>query len=223
MYTTTPSSRLPATDPRHGLPEYLTTFAAMHDAMRRDALRLVPSTARSDAPGGPALGRWWARFERTIVQHHRREDDVILPAIVERAPHTAGLFDGLGDDHVHLDATMAAIGAAITADDRPALSAAATGFAALLDAHLTREESVVFPAIVEHVGGEAFGRIERQINADVSMRDLSFDVPWLFDDAPAELRARLVGGAPAALRLLLRLVWEPRYRRTSAVVRGGAR
>ena len=142
---------------------------------------------------------------------------------IERAPHTAGLFDGLGDDHVHLDATMAAIGAAITADDRPALSAAATGFAALLDAHLTREESVVFPAIVEHVGGEAFGRIERQINADVSMRDLSFDVPWLFDDAPAELRARLVGGAPAALRLLLRLVWEPRYRRTSAVVRGGAR
>src|SRR5688500_10646505 len=55
---------------RVDVPDFLLAFSAMHDAMRRDATRVVrfnddrpdPLPARTAKP----LAQWWQRFERTM-------------------------------------------------------------------------------------------------------------------------------------------------------------
>src|SRR5262245_55099966 len=64
-------------------------YASMHDAITRDLDRLVPRLDRLQ-PGDPAVGaalvRWFDLFEALIVHHHRGEDDLVFPVLVERDP-----------------------------------------------------------------------------------------------------------------------------------------
>ena len=83
----TDMTRTPTTHPTQRglhdtLPDFLTLFASMHDAMRRDMARLERAVAGVDGPpDARALHAWWQCFAGVIVQHHRREDDLVWPAL----------------------------------------------------------------------------------------------------------------------------------------------
>lgn len=211
-------------------PTYACMFAAMHDAMRRDVRRLV-AVLDTDGPADvPALARWFDRFEAVIEHHHHCEDDIVWPgleSIVARrdcgAEGTALLLarQDLLDDHRELDAAMSAVRTSLheasTASDR---LDAARRFETCLDDHLTREEAAVFPLLTAHVSEEEFAVLEHAVVDVTPMAAMTFTVPWIMDEAPADLCAKVRDGMPTPIRLANRWVLQPRYHRLVAAATG---
>ena len=202
--------------PRTDLPEFLTAFAAMHDAMCRDADRLVQAAPRATATDLRPLHPWWIKFEQTIVHHHEREDHVVFPRLADRAASFEAARQQLHEDHEELDRTMAALGGAIERADVDGFGTASVVFRDVLVDHLGREETVVFPALVEHLGAEEFTAIEHEMQEGTSMRHMAFELPWALEGTGERMDAMVAELLPAPVRFLNRVVFTPRYRRLSA-------
>jgi hemerythrin-like domain-containing protein len=216
------------TDDRIALPDFLLAFSAMHSGMRRDAARLVRlNDDRSDSlptKTSKQLSTWWQRFERTIVHHHEREDSVIWPELVNRRPGFAGARATLEMDHHGLDESMLAvrnvIAAAAMGTDDPAVRRIATReFATLLTDHLAREEAAAFPLIADAFTDDEFRVIEKQMSKQVTLGNIAFELPWVIDEADERVCALGKELLPAPVHLLNRLIFTPRYRRLTAVLR----
>jgi hemerythrin-like domain-containing protein len=215
---------------RPAFPPYACMIAAMHDAMRRDARRLVDAldAAPSATTSEPALARWFDRFEAVIEHHHHCEDEIVWPGlevIIGRrdcgAEGTAFLLarQDLLDDHRELDRAMGAVRTSLhegSSDRRDA----ARRFEACLDEHLTREEAALFPLLLAHVSEEEFAVLEEAVVEATSLGAMTFTVPWIMDDAPADLCAKVRDGMPTPIRLADRFVLQPRYRRLVAAATG---
>ena len=209
-------------------PTYAAAFAAMHDAMRRDARRLV--AAADDTPDLPALARWFDRFEAVIEHHHHCEDDIVWPGLAALVADRDCGIEGtsfllareeLLDDHDDLDAAMTAVRTSLhdaaSVIDR---HDAARRFEACLDAHLSREEAAVFPLLTAHVSEEEFEVLEHAVVEVTPLSAMTFTVPWILDEAPADLQATVRDGMPTPIRLLNRWLLQPRYRRLVAAATG---
>jgi hypothetical protein len=68
----------------------------------------------------------------------------------------------------------------------------------------------------------AGSHVERSLLKGTSIGHLAFEVPWVLDGLPAEEIAELKAEAPAALRVLHRFVFAPRYARVTAPLLAGA-
>ena len=219
------------TEDRLALPDFLVAFGAMHSGMRRDAARLVRlSNDRSDplpTTTSKLLSTWWQRFERTIVHHHEREDSVIWPELVIRRPEFAVARATLAIDHHALDESMVAVRNAIAAaasgtDDPDVRGLATREFATLLTDHLAREEAAAFPLIADAFTDEEFHLIEKQMSKKVTLGHIAFELPWVMDEADERVCALGKELLPAPVHLLDRLIFTPRYRRLTAVLRDQA-
>ena len=227
--TESPNRRMP-------FPAYAFGFAAMHDAMRRDARRLVAALDADSSPSDTvtsdvrALARWFDRFKAVIEHHHHCEDDIVWPSLESimsdrdcGAEGTALLLarQALLDDHQDLDAAMTAVRTSLheawTTIDR---LDAARRFAVLLDEHLAREEAALFPFLTAHVSEEEFEVIEQAVVEATSLGAMTFTVPWIVDEAPADLCAKVRDDLPTPIRLANRWVLQPRYRRLVAAATG---
>ncbi|UDY36733.1 hemerythrin domain-containing protein [Dermatobacter hominis] len=228
--TTTP---LPAQEDwsldRQALPDFLVLFAAMHDAMRRDAARLERAI-RDVAPEQPAvlaLRAWWQRYADVIVHHHHREDELVWPALEARAPEFAAAQAPLHVDHDALDLAMSAVDTALAAmaarpeadEVRRGATDAAAAFRSLLLDHLRREESLAFPLLARTYTAEEYEALEQQMRKGSSLRQIAFEVPWVLDEAGPRVLALADEAVPAIMRALLRLSWTRRYRRVAGPVR----
>ena len=57
---------------RTTLAPHLAAYAAIHDAMVRDARRLAAVVANAPVEVGPGLLTWWEKYEEEIEHHHTR-------------------------------------------------------------------------------------------------------------------------------------------------------
>jgi hypothetical protein len=220
---------------RPEFPSYARMFAAMHDAMRRDARRLVaavdaPVPPRSTSRDGAALAEWFDRFEAVIEHHHRCEDEIVWPGL--EAIIAAGSCgdigaafiearQGLFEDHQELDAAMTAVRLSLHAPSAAIeRSDAARWFEACLGAHLAAEEAAVFPLLLGHVSEDEFAVIEHAVVETSPFKSLMFTVPWVLDGAPADVIEIVADGLPIPIRLANRWVSQPRYRRLVAAATG---
>jgi hemerythrin-like domain-containing protein len=219
------------TDDRIALPDFLLAFSAMHSGMRRDAARLVRLNDDGSDPlpttTAKLLSTWWQRFERTIVHHHEREDSVIWPELVTRQPEFAEARASLEVDHHALDESLLAvrnvIAAAASGTDDPSVRRLATReFATLLTDHLAREEAAAFPLIAEAFTDDEFRVIEKQMSKQVTLGHIAFELPWVMDEADERVCALGKELLPAPVHMLNRLIFTPRYRRLTAVLRDQA-
>ena len=204
------------TEERQALPEFLTGFMAIHDAMRRDADRLVALSEQLRSPASAALGSalvaWWSRVEGAIVHHHEAEDGIVWPDLVVRRPEFADRRAELEVDHHALDEAMLAVRRALIAmagghDEVVSRHEALTGFARLLDDHLRREEAAAFPLLAVAVTPEEYAALERRLGDGSSLGRIAFELPWVLDerDPPAGRSGRLTppctGAAPQSPRV----------------------
>jgi iron-sulfur cluster repair protein YtfE (RIC family) len=203
--------------PRELEAEFLQAFAAIHDAMRRDSVRLPRVVARADSPAAwGALRRWFDRFEHAIVHHHQREDTIVWPELVAREAAFALELDQLEADHHALDDAMATVRTTLAAESVAGAIDAADVLADLLHDHLAREEAAAFPALARCFTAEEYGEVERRLQEGGSLRDLAFEAPWVLDGLPAERASALLATIPLPLRIAYRLAFLPAYRRTAA-------
>ena len=229
--TTTTSDTTIELQPRAELPAKLLTYAGLHDAILRDLdrlERLAAGGARTPSTiDGSALMRWWARFERSIVHHHVREDDLVFPLLTERG---AVIDPVLTEDHHELDRLMAIARQRLVAVREHLDSGAA---AALCDAvgalnvhmvdHLGREEAVVFPAYDTLLSDQDSSELEDGMRKGMSLRDIAFEAPWVLDHAHPRIESHIDAEVPAPLRFMIRRVWQRSYRSLAAPVLVGAR
>jgi iron-sulfur cluster repair protein YtfE (RIC family) len=219
--TITDGTAAETTLPRAGLAPRLAAYAAIHDAMVRDAGRLARAVATAPLEAGPALNRWWDLYEANIEHHHVREDEVVFPLVAEHDPaFTSG---ELMADHAVLDLHMGLVRGSLQelVTGRRELALVRTdlvrqvgAFAQHLDDHLGREEHVVFPVVTDRVDEDDWADAEKAINDGTSMGELAFTLPWILDDADPALIAH--AEIPFLLRALDGLLWERRYRRVAA-------
>ncbi|MCC6850607.1 MAG: hemerythrin domain-containing protein [Deltaproteobacteria bacterium] len=98
-------------------------------------------------------GRRFVRFLRVYAAgfHHAREEDVLFPALVERADRPeAGPIAVLREDHLRTSALLSRIEALLAADPLDAahaqeLHAAAVEYSHVMWRHIDAENSVLFP------------------------------------------------------------------------------
>jgi hemerythrin-like domain-containing protein len=206
------------------LPEFLEGFAIVHRAMRRDVDRLPKAITRAvSVDDGVALQRWFTKFEREVEHHHHREDEVVWPMLLERAPGFREHLGQLEDDHHQLDEAMARVRGALAAlaagpdgASRAEAGAAAVALAEHLHDHLDREEAAAFPMLAASFTPEAYKELETRLFKATPKRLIAFELPFAMDELPRELGAEKLAELPLLIRVLTRLVWQPAYDRLVA-------
>ncbi|MFL6204842.1 MAG: hemerythrin domain-containing protein [Acidimicrobiales bacterium] len=210
-------------------PEFLEGIIVLHGGMRRDVDRLPVAIERTtDRSGAVAIQRWFAKFEREVVHHHEREDDVVWPILLEAAPEFGDPLGQLEEDHHGLDAAMTATRQALDAltatysyDTCVAAADAARALARLLHDHLDREEAAMFPAMARVFTAESFEQLEQELLKATPKRLFAFELPFAFDGLAADRVTSTLAEMPALIRLVHRFVWQPRYDRLVAPLRAG--
>jgi hypothetical protein len=87
--------------------------------------------------------------------------------------------------------------------------------ASLLDQHMRNEEMQALPLVersIGQAGWDAFGKDIR--DAQGGIKAGATYLPWVLDGAPDTARQTVLKVLPPPARLLYRVRWEPRYRRS---------
>jgi hypothetical protein len=175
----------------------VTMMFVVHNAFRRDLARMQAAAAGADDPATRnALRAGWATFSRYLTIHHVAEDEVLWPPMRAKLRGRA--------DETHLTQGSASHLVVLFGD-----------LAAILTGHLDHEEADALPLVRETLTAaewKAFGDDQRR---RVGVSRAAWFFPWLLDGTTPDVQATVLAIVPAPLRLVYRLIWEPRYRRRS--------
>ncbi len=203
------------------------TFSLLHQAMRADSARLARAVAQLEegrrASTGAALVRWYRGFREELLAHHHVEDEIFMPALLERMPALAGELTRIDADHHVLDDVLERVRVGLDALADPAASwwvcHAATADATrelheLLRRHLDFEDGEIVPRFAEHFTAEAYEALDQQARKKMRLGVLAFTLPWIMDNVDKAQKGELLAGAPFAFKL----VWYATRRRYARLV-----
>lgn len=222
--TTKPDSGARRT-PMTTVSEHTRLLLAAHQAMRADGQRLRSAVAvlPGRQPGvAVTLSRAFGTLVSLIHDHHRAEDDVMYPFLVERVATFERDAARLERDHVHLAATMTRISAGLRLLTRPASPVIeqdarhhvvddAHAFNDILDDHLDREEAVVVP-LFESMLSEGDQRLLAKAQTKLTTyRHVRLAVPWVLANASTEEAVELRRLAPRLVGIAHDHLWRRRF------------
>lgn len=195
----------------------------VHRAFRRE-LRLLPELVRGVRPGDAARARQVADATRMILKglhlHHTGEDELLWPKLLERAAPDAALVARMEAQHGQVDRELALLGPALSRWEVEARPAVGEEVASALDAvravlldHLDEEEREVLPLAAQHLTQAEWSELGEHGLAAMERRELPLLFGAVLEDATPEERAAMVRVLPLPVRLLLRPVLLPHYRR----------
>jgi hypothetical protein len=195
----------------------MTMMYAMHDALRRELVRIARITARVDDDPQYVLNTaaGWEMFKRYLHVHHTSEDDAIWPvmrlALADR-PDDLVLLKAMEEEHAAIDPLLSLIDEALAdrAGGLAALSGLTDALAVALTGHLKHEEGETLALIDATLTPEQWlhfsGLHGTRIGSD-STRYL----PWLLDDASPESTAAVLGLFPEPVKRAYADEWVPAY------------
>jgi hypothetical protein len=191
-----------------------TMMYATHDAFLRDLGRLEEASAAGKA-GTAGVRAGWENFRTQLLLHHSVEDSHLWPAVrraVPGRPRDLALLGEMEAEHARLDPLLAAFDEALTVgqDD---LARQARELSAALGEHLAHEEQEGLPLIQAVLTPADWRAFAGQMRRRQGVRGAAVYVPWILDGAPRVQQCRFLAALPAPVRLINRLLWEPRYRR----------
>jgi Hemerythrin HHE cation binding domain len=224
----TPPEPVAVSPRRDGDPEPdLTAYRLVHRAMVRD-VRDLATVAADLAAGRETLTPWRAsalsayagKLCREITLHHRAEDQLVWPVVAASAGPAVDVSAAV-DDHGALEPLVTRTWLAARALGRDPgdrgvvtrLAESARELHALLDEHVTEEETEVFPALTRYVSVADYDALERRLARDRTLARDAWVVPWLAWHAGPADRRRLRATVRPRDRLLLAVTW-PGFRRT---------
>jgi iron-sulfur cluster repair protein YtfE (RIC family) len=190
-----------------------------------DQANQVAALVVGDSRAAAAVSRWWLSFSASVAHHMRAEDERIWPQLRSLAPDVSEPLTLLEDEHrrilrllVAVDAKAADLPAAVTAPDfdgqRAELEAAIRELGVALEQHLNHEEELVRPVFEQRVSAGDWMKLEQDMVKGLGPREMADLLPRMLSYADADTRAMMLATRlPAPVRLLDRLVFEPRDRR----------
>jgi hypothetical protein len=193
----------------------VTMMFVVHDALRRDLARMHAAAARADDPAArTALLAAWATFSQYLTIHHTAEDEMLWPPMQARLGDIRLLAE-MVDEHSRVDPVVRKIDAGLAHGSSSRLVALFGELVTVLTGHFEHEEAAALPLVQETLTTQewrAFGDDQRR---RIGVAGAGWFFPWLLDAAPQQTRDKVLGLVPPPLRLVYRLIWEPRYRRRS--------
>lgn len=211
------------------MPRDFQLMYAVHDAVRRDLVRIVGVLGGSrpvDAVRAAAVAERWDHLAGVILRHHADEDSRLWPAAREVLDDTGReLLDRLEAQHAAVTAAVeetsaqfaallagVAGGAAPGRAQRDATADSAERVLRLLDAHFAAEEDRLLPALAGRLddgGWDGYGSIVR---AAAGSGGTAAVLPWLLDDAPPARVSEVLDRLPDHVRASYAAEWRPAYR-----------
>ena len=197
----------------------MTMMYAMHDALRRELVRIARVTATWDPDPGQVLGTavGWEMFKSYLRVHHTSEDDALWPVMSQELagrPDDLALIDAMETEHAGIDPLLNAIDAALAdrASGPERLGDLTDGLVSALTSHLKHEEKEALPLINATLTWQQW-----QYFSETHRNRIGGDVPryfpWLLDDASEESTAAVLSLLPENIRDTYRDVWLPAYSR----------
>jgi iron-sulfur cluster repair protein YtfE (RIC family) len=197
----------------------MTMMYTMHDALRRELVRIARITARADDDPRRVLraAAGWEMFKAYLLVHHTSEDVAVWPvmsqALAERSDDLA-LLDAMEAEHAAIEPLLDAVDAALADRDGgpERLGELVDALHTALTGHLVHEENEALPLIDTTLTEQQwrdFGDLHgRRIGADASRY-----LPWLLDGASPQRTALVLGRLPEQLRVAYQDEWLPTYTR----------
>lgn len=203
-------------NPLNGDVDFTMMYVA-HDAFTRDLRRLASASEQGHAQTPEALAAW-AMFTKQLHVHHTVEDTSLWPKLraAVSAPDEVAVLDAMEMEHAEIDPHLEQVDDALTSNDPVSLIDSVHTLAAGLTAHMRHEEEEALPLIEKYLGSAgwaAFGQGIRKTQG--GLRGGAEYLPWVLDDAPDATKAKVLGLLPVPARYLYRLVWAPKYNRTT--------
>ncbi|MFE9707981.1 hemerythrin domain-containing protein [Streptomyces sp. NPDC005930] len=196
-------------------PVDLTMMYAIHRAFRRD-LRLL-ETAQHDDPA--AFRQAWRLFRTYLTIHHLAEDHSLWPVLRTKLAgreEALGMLQAMESEHAQLDAAVEKVDAVLGQDDRErVLPELMADVAACLTDHLDHEEAQALPLLESELTAAEWQVFVTEQRNQVGIKGASTFFPWLLDGASEGERRDVLERVPAPLRLVYRVVWRPKYERSS--------
>jgi hypothetical protein len=204
-------------------------WTLVHDRARAvvtDAIEQVRALRDGDRAAASTLADWWRAFSRSLVHHFASEDTEVWRALEAADPGSSVVLDTmpeqhrsvtalLGDVDAAMDRLTAAVrtGAAVESAPRDTALDRLTALRETLDGLLAREEAAALPVMRERVSADEWDRLSRSMVQGLSLGEVADLLPGMLAVATPEARAAMLRRVPAPVRVLDRVVLEPRYRR----------
>jgi hemerythrin-like domain-containing protein len=195
-------------------------YRAIHEAMRVANQQLLEGLANAevhDPNRAAAIARWFRGYSDELRTHHRIEDEIFFPRLLERVPEYAVYSDALAGDHLQLDEVIDELRDALgrwaartdASNATRAVLAEVTDLAIelrdLLTEHLAIEDADVLPMFEQYFDAEEYAELEKLAGRAITLRQAQFTVPWYMATVDAETAARTLREAPMPLRLVYKL------------------
>ena len=195
----------------------MTWMYVMHDALRRELECIARVTARPDDDPKQVLrtAAGWEMFKSYLRIHHTAEDDMLWPPMRQAlADNSDGLalLDAMEAEHAAIDPLLAAIDTAVADPDTgpQRLGDLTDALATALRGHLKHEEDEGLALIDATLAPEQWQALGVETGTSLG-DDVQRYMPWVLEDAPPEVTARLLGQFPAPLLAAHRDQWQPAY------------
>jgi hypothetical protein len=202
---------------------------AVHDAVRRDLIRLVTllgGTAPIGVVQSAAVGRQWDLIVDRVVDHERIEDEVLWPAARRAVPAAEhGPLDRMVEQHdllttvLEIPSALFAAGAVVGGGPtRAALSDAIERAAVLADAQFAYEERNVLPLLDAYLPAADWAAFVAAQHAPAGPLRDPVVLPWLLEGSRPERVSTLLGLLGDDHRVTYEQDWKPAHRRRTAEV-----
>jgi len=198
----------------------LTVMRMSHAAFRRDWNRLTDALDKKSLEDPLQRRRvisGWEIFKHQLHIHHEGEDAELWPRMTNGLTGRAEVVRTLVEleaEHARIDPMLLAVEQAM-ADPRSRARELGESVETLrveLQDHLSHEEKDGLPYIGEALGEREWKAFLRSQQRGLGLSGAAELFPWMLDEASPEDAARLSGIMPPPLKLVLRFVWQPRYR-----------
>jgi hypothetical protein len=114
-------------------------------------------------------------------------------------------------EHAQIDPLLAAVDDAL-ADSVGNLAAPAAELASALEWHLKHEEDAALPLIQSVCRPADWRAFAGEMRRRQGVKGAAIYVPWILDGAAPDGQRRFLAALPAPVRVISRILWEPRYR-----------
>jgi Hemerythrin HHE cation binding domain len=191
-----------------------TMMYVTHRALQRDVRRLSAALAegRTHTPGVKA---GWDNFKQQLHLHHTVEDEDLWPRLydaVANRPVDLAMLREMEAEHAILDPLLDSIDVGLAgADGAP--EAQIEDLVGALDGHFEHEEQSALPLIQSVLTPEDWRSFGETMRERQGVKGAAVYVPWIVDGATAEERSRFFAQLPAPVKVMNRIILEPRYRR----------
>lgn len=180
-----PEALHPTARPWPGVEDPLESLAADHELILR-VLAAADAELRRIETDGVVRDGFWQQFHRfterfDFAYHHVKEEQLLFPALERSGLGTAtGPTAVLRDEHRHIEAWLARIEAALQQRDRIRLAAAVSGYLTVTNAHLLKENRIVFPLARHLLAPDERARLFEQferLTPDAAALDWALHLP----------------------------------------------